>query len=212
MVCLLLFQKFKIKKMRLLIVGMAVFVSGILYSQNIILISGSLDYLKGQTKFMIKYDYVGMAVGKYIKESDYIDETVNEKNEDKPGTGDEWREEWFSNRTEKFHPAFESALNKKLKKRGVTVGCLFEDAQFTILIKLVKIEPGYIDFGNEESPSISVKIIFFETSNPGSELAQIAIPICRGPYGSRLEDKLKLAYTRTGNCLGEYLIEEIFIK
>lgn len=198
--------------MRLLNLGIAFLVSVTLYSQRIVLVSGSLDFLPGQSDIMLKYDYKDMVVGKYDNESDYIDEIVNEKNEDKPGTGDEWREEWFSNRTEKFHPAFEKALNKRLKKRGVTVGCLFKDAQYTILIKLVKIEPGYTDFNNEESPSISVKFIFTETSNPESELAQIAIPVCRGPYGSRLEDKLRLAYTRGGDCLGEYLIQEIFIK
>ncbi len=198
--------------MRLLNLGIAFLVSVTLYSQRIVLISGGLDFLHGQSEIMLKYDYKDMEVGKFDNESDFIDEMVNERNEDKPGTGDEWREEWFANRTEKFHPAFESALNKRLKKRGVSVGRLFEDAQYTILIKLVKIEPGYTDFGNEESPSISAKIIFIETNNPESELAQIAIPICRGPYGSRLEDKLKLAYTRCGNCLAEYLIEETFTK
>ena len=162
---------------KILLVGIAIFFSGMLYAQQIKLVSGNLDFLNEQTKIMIKYDYADMAVGKYENESDYIDEIVNERNEDKPGSGDDWRDDWFNNRTEKFHPAFESALNRKLKKRGVAIGYMFEDAKYTLLMKIVKTEPGYTYFQNEESPSISVKIVFIETNSPEKELAQIVIPI-----------------------------------
>lgn len=199
-------------RMKIIVTGLAISFSLLLYAQQVVLVSGDLKFLDRETELLIKYDYDDMAVGKYDKELDYVEEVVNNKNKEKPGRGDEWCEDWFNNRTEKFNPAFESALNKKLKKRGIVIGSIFEDAIYTLVIKIVKMEPGYTYFQNEESPSISVKFIFVESDNPENELAQIVMPICRGPYGSRLEDKLKLAYTRCGTALGEYLIEHAFAK
>ena len=89
---------------------------------------------------------------------------------------------------------------------------MFEDAKYTLLMKIIKTEPGYTYFQNEESPSISVKIVFIETNDPENKLAKIAIPLCRGVYGSRLVDKIKLAYTRCGFELGAFLIEKTFTK
>lgn len=197
---------------KLLFIIIAIFIPGIIHAQQIRLVSGDLDFLDGQSKIMTEYDYEDMGVGKYENESDYIDEIVKNNNEDKPGSGEEWKEGWFSDRTERFHPSFELALNKKVKKKRLIFGSIFKDAQYTLLMKFIRTKPGYNYFMAKAIANISVYIIFIETNNPEKEMAKIVIPLCPGTAGGRIADRLESAYSKCGKELGEYLIEKAYIK
>lgn len=189
-----------------------IFFSGILYGQQICLVSGNLDFLNGQTKLMTKYDYEGMSVGEYDNELHYVDEMVKKLNEDKPGKGDKWREGWFRNKTKRFHPSFELALNKRVKKKGVIFGSIFEDAKYTLIIKFIRIEPGYSFAFASAVSNISVYMIFIETNNPENEMARILIPICTGSTAGYMADRIENTYVKCGNELGKYLVEKTFTK
>lgn len=197
---------------KILLVGIAIIFSGVLYAQQIKLISGNLDFLNGQAMIQTEYDYEGMAVGKYYNEENYLAEIVNKRNEDKPGSGDEWREAWYNDRTERFHPAFEVALNKKLKKRGVAFWELFEDTKYTLLMKITRTEPGYNYGWAAARANISVNIIFIETNNPDKELAIIVIPLCEGTQLGNIANRIEKAYKNCGEELGKYLSKQTFNK
>lgn len=199
-------------RIRILIVGASILLSGILYAQQIRLVSGNLDFLDGQSKLMLQYDYEGMAVGKYENESDYIEEIVKNNNEDKPGSGEEWKEGWYSDRDERFHPAFESAINKKLKKKRIVCGPVFKDAKYTILMEVLRTEPGYNYFMAKAIANISLNVFFIESNNPENKLARIIIPLCPGSHGGRIADRIETAYERCGKELGEFLVEKAFVK
>ncbi len=199
-------------RLKIILIGIAIFFSGILYAQQIRLVSGNLDFLIGQSKIRTEYDYEDMGVGKYENESEYIAEIVKNNNEDKPGSGEEWKKGWFSDRPERFHPSFELALNKKVKKKGLIFGSIFEDAQYTLLMKFIRIEPGYNYFAAAAIANISVYIIFIETNNPEKEMAKIVIPLCPGTARGRIADRLESAYSKCGKEFGEYLIEKAYVK
>ena len=60
--------------------------------------SGDLSILKGQKVINLQYDYSKMKVGKYDNEEEYIKDGTADRNQKKPGSGDEWATKWRSDK------------------------------------------------------------------------------------------------------------------
>ncbi|HWN96764.1 MAG TPA: hypothetical protein VNT99_17175, partial [Methylomirabilota bacterium] len=70
------------------------------------LISGSLDFLKGEKTLNVEYTYDGLTVGKGTEQA-YIDKKVAEFNAKEAGKGEKWLEGWKTDRTKRYQPKFE---------------------------------------------------------------------------------------------------------
>ena len=84
------------KKLFVLVLVLAMVPGAMLNAQKIKMKSGSLDFLKGQTSLLVKYDYSNMAVGKFTDEAEYIAKKKAEYNEKEAGKGDKWAEAWVA--------------------------------------------------------------------------------------------------------------------
>ena len=73
-------------------------ISSSLFAQKIRLIEGSLDALKGQKAYNIKFVYDNMKVGRDIPENTYLQDKKTEWEGREKGKGIEFVNNWYNNR------------------------------------------------------------------------------------------------------------------
>ncbi len=178
------------------------------YSQKIKLIEGDLSPLKGQKAINTKFEYDGMSVGKFPKEEDYIAKKKNELNEKEAGRGDTWEKSWKSDRQERFEPQFRELLSKHADLSTVD-----ESAQYTLIFKTIKTEPGF-NIGVTSRPAfIDGEARLVESKNPSKVIAKITLIKAPGrdvmgfdyETGARLQE----AYAKAGKELGSFIKSKI---
>jgi hypothetical protein len=81
---------------------------------------GDLAFLKGQQSLATGYDYSNVTVKGESQEA-YVAAQKGELNKDKAGEGDVFETEWTSARAQKYQPAFEKLMNKRLESDGIVV-------------------------------------------------------------------------------------------
>ncbi|RMG31114.1 MAG: hypothetical protein D6730_01700 [Bacteroidetes bacterium] len=189
---------------------LAVLLAGpqLLQAQKIKIVSGNLKFLKGVDQFDLAYDYEGMAVGKFKNEEDYLNERQAKLNEKEPGTGDQWRESWFADRDNRFHPKFEELLNKNLGNKA-NARQNNDKAPYTILLKTVFTEPGFNVGVARRNASIDVEIHFIDkaTGETRAVMEMSKIP-GRGGFDYDTGIRIMEAYAKCGKELGKYLVKK----
>ena len=156
--------------------------------------------LKGQTSINVEYDYEGQAVGKYDRESDYIADRKSKYNADEAGRGDHWAEEWVNDRENLYQPKFEELLTDR------TGWKISSDAQYTIILKTLKTEPGF-NVGIMRQPAfIDTEAVIVETANKEEVICRISMLKAPGQdamgYDYSTGPRIAEAYAKTGKSLG----------
>jgi hypothetical protein len=157
------------KSMKLfLLLGMAV-IAGSISAQKISVKSGSLSGLKGVDMIKTVYDYSDLGVGDFKNENDYIAKKMAESEKDKPGSGEEWKKKWYSDRASHYEPKFEELIVKYLEnlKAGKDI-----ESDVVMKVHTTFIEPGY-NIGISRRPAyinLSVTI-----TKAGTEMAVVEI-------------------------------------
>lgn len=169
-----------------------------LQAQKITVTSGSLDELKGQKTFLVKYDYSNMAVGKYDKEAEYVDLKTSEGNAAEPGKGDNWKKEWYEKRTKSYEPMFEELFNKGGEKSGLSCSKDAKDAAYIMDIHTTSTDVGYF-VGVSSKPSYITSEITFIKAATGEKVAVLRADKCPGVGG------IHQAYAKLGKTLAPYL-------
>ncbi|MEN8119811.1 MAG: hypothetical protein ABFS35_05670 [Bacteroidota bacterium] len=198
------------KTLKILLLGTAIIFSGMANAQKLKVVSGKLDFLKGQTALNVEYKYDDMKVGK-MTEEDYIAEKVEKYNNDEAGKGDKWKEAWFNDRATRFHPKFEELMNKYLAKKGASISSENNDAEYTLILKTTFTEPGF-NVGVMRRPAlINTEVIFVKTGST-EELAKITLTKAPGNavMGLDFDTGLRIqeAYAKSGKTLAGYLIKK----
>lgn len=182
------------------------------FSQKVIKASGSLEALKGEKVFNLKYSYDNLIVGKK-KEADYINEKVREYNSKEKGKGDGWKEAWYNDRVTRYHPKFEELFNKYISGNGMSASVDNDEAKYTIHIKTTWIEPGWNIGISRSSAYINVSIEIYETKKPDSLTARFSVNKIPGSdaMGYDFDSGLRIseAYAKLGKIFGKYLVKNL---
>lgn len=181
-------------------------------SQSIVLVSGDLSILKGETRFGMMYNYDDMRVGK-MSEEEYINMKVAEANQKKPGSGDKWANSWKADRAARYQPRFENWLNNDLQKKGVSANPGIKDSKYSIILKTTFTEPGYDVYVSMKRAMIDVEINFVETDNPSNVVVILTmkrIPGISDDFDSN--SRIQESYARCGLKLAAYLVKKVFKK
>jgi hypothetical protein len=171
--------------------------------QKIKVTQGDIKDLKGLTQIKLVYDYSDLGVGKFEKEADYVAEKVTEKNEDEPGSGDAWKEDWYGDREEQYEPKFEELLNKYATwlEAGKEV-----DAPVILHVHTKFIEPGF-NVGVARKPAYIDLELFFEKD--GELLVSMLILKSPGSGGAGFDYdhgyRISEAYAKAAKSLAKYL-------
>ncbi len=183
-------------------------------AQKITVKSGDLSFLKGVTELNVDYDYSEMAVGKFKTEEAYIEKKKNEYNEDEPGKGDRWEEEWHADKENTYHRKFEELFNVIMfgHNSGMKTGS-YPSADYTMVLKTTFLEPGFNIGISRKDASINVVIEFIKTDEPENILAVMTMDKVpgRGAMGGDFDTEYRIgeAYAKCGKELAEYLWKKV---
>ncbi len=194
----------------MLLVGVFITIGGSLFAQK--LKSGSFGALKGQTAVNLQYDYSNMVVGKFKKESDYINKRVADMNKKEAGSGDTWAKAWVNDRSARFQPMFETNFNGTADKCGIS-GQEGADAAYTLIIKTIFTEPGFNVGVTRKNAYINMIVNLVETSNPDKILGSCEYKNIQSVnmmgYDFDTGGRIQSCYDRAGDNVGKFICKSI---
>lgn len=84
-----------------------------------------------------------LEVHKFNSEKEFLEFQVNKRENKKAGSGEEFKELWFKNRANRYGPTFIKEFNDfRLEDRHVTVSRNYQEADHTMVVKVLFIDPG----------------------------------------------------------------------
>jgi hypothetical protein len=183
-----------------------VIVSGSCVAQRRKLISGSLNGLKGQQSYDIKFTYDSMRVGDYVEETKYLAQKNRDWDLKEPGKGPAFVAQWFDDRKKRYEPAFMrgfATFNRaKLDDKN---------AKYTLIVKTTRTEGGW-NVGVKSHPGeIDGELWVVESADQSNAIAKIGFSGILGKaaygYGSDFDvtSRIQSAYEFAGNLLGDFL-------
>ncbi|NOU39102.1 MAG: hypothetical protein HOO89_10335 [Ferruginibacter sp.] len=191
------------KKIKSLILSFCCIISLNSFAQKIKITEGNLDILKSETTINVEFTYDNMAVGKFDKESEYIDKKKGEYNAKEAGRGDRWEKSWVSDRKRNFEPKFIDLFEKT---SGMTIKA---DSKYTLIFHTTTTEPGYNIYVTKKNAEIDATVTIVETANRTKVLAVIDVRNAPGrtfsgdDYASG--DRITECYAVAGKKLGKFI-------
>jgi hypothetical protein len=156
-------------KSKFIIIGL--FITSIVSGQRYDVLAGNIKNLKEISQYNVTFDYLGIKVYTFETEEAYLTEKM-QKRKDNEEKAEKFKENWYSDRTNKYEPRFMAYFNESFEKGQVKVEK--NDAiKYTMNIKTTWIYPGYT-LAKVEPAKISAIITVFETQSPNNVLVQLA--------------------------------------
>jgi hypothetical protein len=131
---------------------------------------GDLAFLKGQQSLATGYDYSNVTVKGESQEA-YVAAQKGELNKDKAGEGDVFETEWTSARAQKYQPAFEKLMNKRLESDGIVVKAE-NGAKYKVVLVTGDMQLGKGKMFVKKPALVNFTIMIVEAANPGNVLAK----------------------------------------
>lgn len=182
------------------------------YAQSVVITSGTIDFLKGESVLQFSFSYDEMLVGK-LTESEYVNKKVTENNEKEAGKGDEWAKAWVDDRKERFEPKFLELFDKYMEETGIKSGT--EGANYVIEVNTDFTEPGW-NVGvmrQNASVDLSCKVKKIET---GEQVASIKIrnASANNFWGTDFTSgyRIQETYAKAGRELAKFFIKKARLK
>lgn len=197
---------------KLILITILSYLSVAVYSQSIILTSGSLDFLKEEKAINFEFTYDDMLVGK-VTEEEYVLKKVAGYNEKDAGRGDEWREKWFGDRTHRFEPKFIELFNKYMEKVNVIANS--EEANYAVILNTDFTEPGWNVGVMRMNASIDMSGKIVNVAN-GEQVATIKIKNASANnfMGTDFDTGFRIqeTYGKAGRELAKFLVKKAKLK
>jgi len=172
-------------------------------AQRIKTTDGDIAFLKDEKTISIEFTYDNMSVGKFDKESDYIDKKKSEYNAKESGRGDTWAKNWISDRKMVFEPKFIDLFEKHAEM------IVKPGAKYTMIFHTTTTEPGYNIMISSKNAEIDAEVTIVETANPKKVLAVIAVKNAPGRTFSGNDwatgDRIAECYAVAGKKLGKFI-------
>ena len=129
---------------------------------------GSIDFLKSQSEVCIVFDFTGVTMDGDT-EATYIKERMAD--EKTPEDAANWKSEWEGTHRTQFTGTFISYCNDELN--NLTVGKGYTSAAYTIIVKIVDIDPGNFagPFSNPSKLRASFQVV--KTGETNNVLASL---------------------------------------
>lgn len=177
--------------------------------------SGSVENLNNVTKVNISYDFSTMVIAAkstggvgHINEATYLKLKESSLESEKKGTGELFIQNWEKGKKIDFPEAFERLFNqyaiKDIKMTGVNSTAL---ADYNLLVRTTKIEPGWVKGVIIMSPYIDVEYVF--TDKSGKELLTVffkaVLPSKVGAPVWELFKKIVPSYEKAAKKLVEFI-------
>ena len=137
-----------------------------LVAQKANVTKGDWKDLKGITEYTLEFDYSDLEIPKYDSEEDFLADKMAKREEKEPGTGEQFKESWFSDREEYYEPRFIETFNDRYKDGAVKVDRDLGSADYTMKVHTTFIYPGYNVGVVRKNSKIEVTIDVFKNDSP----------------------------------------------
>ena len=137
-----------------------------LVAQKANVTKGDWKDLKGITEYTLEFDYSDLEIPKYDSEEEFLEDKMAKREEKEPGTGEQFKESWFSDREEYYEPRFIETFNDRYKDGAVKVDRDLGSADYTMKVHTTFIFPGYNVGVVRKNSKIEVTIDVFKNDNP----------------------------------------------
>ena len=170
--------------------------------------SGSLESISGVERYNVIFEYAeDLEVPKYRSEEIFLEEHSKKKNTKEFGSGEVFKNLWFSNREKLFEPKFIQEFNFfNLKEKQVTLAKNVSDAKYTIVIRTSLIDPGNSNFFFKKDARIEVTIRVYKSDSPNQVLYTTEMVDVHSKGASTGDyDRIMSAYAELGRGLSKHL-------
>lgn len=177
--------------------------------------SGDIKNLENVTKVNITYDFKNVVIGGksvdvagHISEADYIQKKSEIIEKEEKGKGEEFKKNWEEGKTKSYPAEFERLFNqyatKDIKMTGANNSA---DAEYNLIVRTTKIEPGYRMGMAKVLPYIDAEFIF--TDKSGKELVRLffksILPSAVGAPVWAMARQIEPSYAKAAKKLVEYI-------
>jgi hypothetical protein len=140
------------------------------FSQKVNVTKGDWSDLKNITEYTLVFDYSDLEIPKYDSEEAFLDDKMAKRDEKEPGTGEAFKESWFSDRGEFYEPRFIETFNDRYKDGLVKVDRDLGSAEYTMKIHTTLIYPGYNVGVVRQNSKIEVTVSVYKNDSPDNVL------------------------------------------
>lgn len=190
-------------------------ISGVAFAQDMNVIHGNFDFLKGQKEINTEFDYSNFTMMKEKKsEAQYVQEHIADLDQKAKGNGNLWQKRWAVAKEQIWTPKFLEIGNIVLTKAGKELN--FQEGlntPYTLIVQTVWIYPGW-DAGIMKQPAkVTTNLRFVETANKSNVLLEITSDEAPGDqWGSNFSNETRIGegYAKTAKSLSKLLIKKAF--
>ncbi len=172
-------QKYKTKHLtpmkKLLLILTSIFFFSFTSGEDIVLLSGNLDFLKQPKSIYVEFDYTKMSIDALSTEEGFIQYRIKKEKEDKDGKSEaDVRNDWEKDK-KYFSNTYIEQVKKVLKDYPAAFNNDNPKSDYKLTIALA-----HMDTGNPmKKSSVKYKMIYTETTT-GKQTAVVAIPTTWG--------------------------------
>ena len=182
--------------------SLALLVAAGIQAQKIKVIEGDISMLKSEKSINTAFTYDNMKVGKFDKESEYIDKKKSEYNSKEPGHGDTWAKAWVDDRANRYEPKFNELFTKS---SGMSIS---KNARYTLVYKTSFTEPGFNVGISRKNAETNAEAWIVETATQ-KVVAKLSVDKAKGRdvWGADFDTGARIAecYADAGKALGSYV-------
>lgn len=149
------------------------FISTVAMAQKMKVIKGDFKNLKGISEYNLEFDYTNLKVDKFKTEEEFLADKMK-KRDDKEGTAEEFKENWFADRANRYEPKFIESFNKRFDKGEVKVDKGLSSAKYIMKVKTTWISPGYNVAISRKPAKVDATIYIYDAANPSKELLVVS--------------------------------------
>lgn len=173
----------------------------------------NLDFLAGQTKFNIEYNYDDMMVAD-ITEVNYKKEKIAKFNEKQPGKGERWAEKWVNARALTYEPMFEELISKYVfKANGGVIAKKQPDAKYTVYVKTLNTDPGWNAVVMKRNPKCVFEISIIEIATGAvkakGEMKANGVLMGGSDWDFDPTNSIKECYAKAGKEVGKKIAKAV---
>jgi hypothetical protein len=185
-------------------------------AQKIRVVKGSLESIAAETAIGAVFTYEDMQVGK-LREADYIERKVADYNEDEPGRGDTWRENWVNDRAERFEPKFLELFGKYMadgSRNGGGIALTPDDGQtkFIFVVNTYFTEPGFNVGIMRRNAAVTLDVDVVERAT-GESVARVLVENASANSFSGLDFdtgfRIQECYAKAGREYAKFLVRSL---
>lgn len=145
----------------------------VLFAQKAKITEGNFKNLKGITEFNLVFDYTDVQIPKYKSEEEFLKDKMEKRDEKEAGTGQKFKESWFSDRVDQYEPKFIESFNKRFENGEVNVDRDLDTAEYTMEIHTTLLSAGYNIGISRQNAKIDAVITVYKNDNPDKAILKV---------------------------------------